>query len=75
VEKFENDRVCRGEGTAAGHNPRSSSDARISCGVRKLQDERWRFREFYLGKVRASVSLKPRSKDYREMMSEFITRY
>jgi integrase len=28
----------------------------------------------YLGKVRASVSLKPRSKDYRGMMIEFIRR-
>ena len=30
--------------------------------------------EVYLGKVRASVSLKPRSKDYRAMMIDFIGR-
>src|SRR5881392_1295579 len=30
--------------------------------------------EVYLHKVRASVSLKPRSKDYREMMIDFIRR-
>ena len=30
--------------------------------------------EVYLQKVRASVSLKPRSKDYREMMIDFIRR-
>ncbi len=30
--------------------------------------------EVYLRKVRASVSLKPRSKDYREMMMDFIRR-
>ena len=28
----------------------------------------------YLGKVRASVSLKPRSKDYREMIMDFVKR-
>ena len=30
--------------------------------------------EVYLRKVRASVSLKPRSKDYREMIIDFISR-
>ena len=30
--------------------------------------------QVYLEKVRASVSLKPRSKDYREMMIDFIKR-
>lgn len=52
------------------HRSRHESAKAFARGKMTVRDAA----EVYLGKVRASVSLKPRSKDYREMTMEFVAR-
>jgi integrase len=56
--------------TLSDHRARLESFAAFADGRITVADAA----EAYLNKVRASVSLKPRSKDYREMTIDFIRR-
>ena len=56
--------------TVRDHRSKLESFAAFADGKMTVAD----VAEVYLQKMRASVSLKPRSKDYREMMIDFIRR-
>ena len=56
--------------TVREHRSKIESFAAFADGKMTVSDAA----DVYLHKVRASVSLKPRSKDYREMMIDFIRR-
>ena len=57
-------------GTIREHRAKLESATAVAIGKMTVGDAV----QVYLEKVRASVSLKPRSKDYREMMIDFIKR-
>ena len=56
--------------TLREHRSKIESFAAFADGKMTVSDAA----DVYLHKVRASVSLKPRSKDYREMMIDFVRR-